>query len=76
MCWPLCRLSPLRWEAGLVPDPQWLHTEWEKSMRVNGYHLGGQSWAVHGSRVPRKHTHRGRERQMGKGLMLQAKYAG
>lgn len=67
------------WDA---PCPECLHTEWgKKSMWGNSYHMGGQSWAVHGSRVPGKHTQEGgegysSERQMGEGLMLQAKYAG
>jgi hypothetical protein len=55
----------------------------ENSMWGNSYHMGGESWAVHNSRVPGKHTHRGRERedysserQMGEGLMPRVKYAG
>lgn len=84
MCWPLCRLSPAHWEAGIVPAHSGsILYRMENSMWGNSYHMGGESWAVHNSRVPGKHTHRGRERedysserQMGEGLMPRVKYAG
>lgn len=82
MCWPLCRHSPLHWEAGLVPA--------HRGSIPNGGEINVGKWLPYGRGVsgctgqqgsreahPRKEgDDYGSERQMGEGLMLQAKNAG